>query len=106
MRYSNNVPAVPRNGHHSDEQKLTVDIGHASEEEFRWWTSLLPPGQGWRSASGKQPVWAIALTRAISSATVDIAGFEPFAKQTGSEFLSRLASYNLDGQIPLALAAT
>ncbi|KAF5025155.1 hypothetical protein F66182_2731 [Fusarium sp. NRRL 66182] len=43
-------------------QELTVDIGHASEDEFRWWTSLLSPGQGWRPATGEQPVWAIAYT--------------------------------------------
>ncbi|KAI8648899.1 hypothetical protein NCS56_01506300 [Fusarium sp. Ph1] len=62
MCYSGNISAIPDHEHHSDEQYLTVDIGHASEEEFRWWISLVSPGQVWRSASRKQPVWAIAYT--------------------------------------------
>ncbi|KAF5724135.1 hypothetical protein FMUND_1119 [Fusarium mundagurra] len=79
MCYSNDKPAVPGNKHRSDEQKLTVDIGYAFEEEFR-------------------PICS-------ASPAVEVARSEPAVKQTGVEFLSRSASvYNLEGQVPLALA--
>ncbi|KAM6516676.1 hypothetical protein FALCPG4_014851 [Fusarium falciforme] len=111
MCYSGNISAIPDHEHHSDGQKLTVDIGHASEEEFRWWTSLVSPGQGWRSASGKQPVWAIAYTgnikvrlvaQVLSSTSPNPS---PPSSRQAVKFLSRFASmYDLDSQVPLALA--
>ncbi|RSL93750.1 hypothetical protein CEP52_013071 [Fusarium oligoseptatum] len=110
---SNNISAIPdHDEHHSDGQELTVDIGHVSEEEFRWWTSLVSPGQGWRSASGKQqPVWAIAYTGTIKVRLVaqvlssTSPNPSPPSSRQAVKFLSRFASmYNLDSQVPLALA--
>ncbi|KAM0415641.1 hypothetical protein ACHAPT_013413 [Fusarium lateritium] len=111
MRYSKDKPTVPGNEHQSDEQKLTVDIGHASEEEFRWWSALFSSGQGWRSASEKQPVWAVAYTgnvkirfiaQGLPASSPDL---NPPSSRQAANFLSRFVSmYNLESQVPLALA--
>ncbi|KAH7129668.1 hypothetical protein B0J13DRAFT_563171 [Dactylonectria estremocensis] len=110
MHYPHNLSEVPGNGHHLDKQWLTVDIGTVCEEEFRWWVSLLSPGQGWRSAS-RQPVWAIAYTGNIKFrvAAQITASKSPHSGPPSSSqavgFLSRFARmYNLESQAQLALA--
>ncbi|EEU47543.1 uncharacterized protein NECHADRAFT_78075 [Fusarium vanettenii 77-13-4] len=112
MCYPDSIPTPPPTQDHcSDGRELTVDIGHVSEGEFLWWTSLLSPGQGWRSASGKHPAWAITYTGNIKlrveAKVVPSAGLNasPPSSRQAVRFLSRFASmYDLDGQAPLALA--
>ncbi|KND88669.1 hypothetical protein TOPH_06694 [Tolypocladium ophioglossoides CBS 100239] len=111
MRYTGNPQKVPGGESHFEEQCLVVDIGSVTYEEYRWWTSILSPGQEWRSGGPEQPVWAIAYTGNLK--------FRVVARITSSEslspgppssiqavsFLSRFASmYNLESQALLSLA--
>ncbi|PFH60071.1 hypothetical protein XA68_11489 [Ophiocordyceps unilateralis] len=109
MSYAN-MPQVPWDESDSD-RCLTIDIREVSGEEYCWWASLLSPGQGWRSVTPEQPVWAIAYTANFKFrleariATTGPLQFTPPSSKQAVAFLSRFASmYNLDGQAPLALA--
>ncbi|EQK98420.1 hypothetical protein OCS_05866 [Ophiocordyceps sinensis CO18] len=110
MSYANTPEEAPADGSDS-EQCLTVDVGNVSGEEYCWWAHLLSPGQGWRSVTPEQPVWAIAYTANIKFrlvariTTTRSLQFAPPSSKQAVAFLSRFASmYNLDGQAPLALA--
>jgi hypothetical protein len=91
--------------------EYTVDLGDASDEEYRWWSALLSPGQGWKASSAKQPVWAVKYTGNVKFSiknprteplSPDIV--PPSSKQAVA-FLGRFAAmYNLEGQARLALA--
>ncbi|OIW27050.1 hypothetical protein CONLIGDRAFT_601903 [Coniochaeta ligniaria NRRL 30616] len=111
LRYTNNVPEAPSNQNCSDEHRFTVDLGIVSDCEFRWWSALLSPGQGWRSDRPEQPVWAIVYTGNIKFQVVGQVRVsasprtDPPSSTQAAAFLSRFASmYNLESQAPLALA--
>ncbi len=121
MCYTNGTSSIPRRdpGESGDGRIMMVDIGAASEAEVRWWRAILAPGQGWRPASGPQPVWAIFYTGNIKFNVIS-AGEELTAKHCtpsslssppppssaeAAGFLARFTSmYNLQCQASLALA--
>ena len=93
------------------EHGLTIDLGNASDEEYRWWVSLLTPGQGWRSRIPDQPIWSVAYTgnmnfRVVRAETAPAPSLcKPPSGKQAVEFLARFASrYNLESQSALALA--
>ncbi|EFY88568.1 hypothetical protein MAC_05333 [Metarhizium acridum CQMa 102] len=93
------------------EHGLTVELGNASDEEYRWWVSLLTPGQGWRSPIPDQPIWSVAYTgnmnfRVVRAERAPASSHcNPPSSKQAVEFLSRFASrYNLESQSALALA--
>ncbi|OAA34760.1 hypothetical protein NOR_08272 [Metarhizium rileyi] len=95
------------------EHGLVIDLGNASDEEYRWWVSLLTPGQGWRSGFPDQPIWSVAYTgnmkfRLVRDETPPAPSSSPCKPPSGKqavEFLARFASrYNLESQSSLALA--
>lgn len=111
LRYTNNVPEASGNQNCPEEQCFSVDLGIVSDCEFRWWSSLLLPGQGWRSDRPEQPVWAIVYTGNIKfqvTGQVRVSASphtNPPSSSQAAAFLSRFASmYNLESQAPLALA--
>jgi hypothetical protein len=92
--------------------EFIVELGDASDEECRWWSALLSPGQGWKATHSGHPVWAVSFTgnvkftilnqRNASQPSEDIKA--PTSKEA-AEFLSRFVSmYNLESQAVLGLA--
>ncbi|OTA02119.1 hypothetical protein A9Z42_0024460 [Trichoderma parareesei] len=91
--------------------EFTVDLDDASDEEYRWWSALLSPGQGWKASGAKQPVWAAKYTGNVKFSiknprteplSPDIV---PPSSRQAVAFLGRFAAmYNLEGQARLALA--
>ncbi|KAL7796628.1 hypothetical protein V8C37DRAFT_353338 [Trichoderma ceciliae] len=92
--------------------EFIVDLGDASDEEQRWWSALLSPGQGWKGAHAGQPLWAVAFTGNVKfhvmnngNASQPSEVVEPPTSKEAVGFLSRFASmYNLESQAVLGLA--
>ncbi|KAL7818893.1 hypothetical protein V8C44DRAFT_182976 [Trichoderma aethiopicum] len=95
----------------SADNEITIDLGDASDEEYRWWSTLLSPGQGWKASGAKQPVWAVKYTGNVKFSfknprteplSPDI---KPPSSRQAVAFLARFAAmYDLEGQARLALA--
>ncbi|KAL6881111.1 hypothetical protein J3F83DRAFT_33098 [Trichoderma novae-zelandiae] len=102
---------APSGAESSTDSEFTVDLGDASDEEYRWWSALLSPGQGWKASRAKQPVWAVKYTGNVKfsiknprteALSPDI---KPPSSREAVAFLARFAAmYNLEGQARLALA--
>ncbi|KAL7899281.1 hypothetical protein HDV63DRAFT_336704 [Trichoderma sp. SZMC 28014] len=116
--------AAPSNDETPSSNEFTVDLGDASDEEYRWWSALLSPGQGWKATRLGHPVWAVSYTGNVKVNVIS----QPSASQPSEEteeteesgenseikpptskeaiaFLSRFASmYNLESQAVLGLA--
>ncbi|KAM0261687.1 hypothetical protein ACHAQJ_002139 [Trichoderma viride] len=92
--------------------QFTVDLGDASDEECRWWSALLSPGQGWKATQSGHPVWAVSFTGNVKftvtsqhDASQPSEDIKPPTSREAVEFLSRFASmYNLESQAVLGLA--
>ncbi|PTB80390.1 hypothetical protein M440DRAFT_1388686 [Trichoderma longibrachiatum ATCC 18648] len=95
----------------SADSDFTIDLGDASDEEYRWWSTLLSPGQGWKASCAKQPVWAVKYTGNVKFSfknphteplSPDI---KPPSSRQAVAFLARFAAmYDLEGQARLALS--
>ncbi|KAH6607510.1 hypothetical protein Trco_003823 [Trichoderma cornu-damae] len=90
-----------------------VDLGDAGDEECRWWSALLSPGQGWKAVDFGHPVWAVTFTGNVNFRVVNKRGTasqpseetKPPSSKEAVGFLSRFASmYNLESQAVLGLA--
>lgn len=92
-----------------------VDLGDASDEEYRWWSALLSPGQGWKATRFGHPVWAVSFTgnvkfnvfhqRSASQPSEETEEIKPPTSKEAAGFLSRFVSlYNLESQVVLGLA--
>lgn len=100
------------------EQTIKLYMGEISDEELRWWRSVLSPGQCYRTAdSGRQPTWAVNHQSTFSFAFVATAAVKPPlsaspqlappppSSRQAADFLARFAGlYGLESQVPLALA--
>jgi hypothetical protein len=102
-------------GETPNNNEITVDLGDASDEEHRWWSALLSPGQGWKATRLGHPVWAVSFTgnaifsviyqRSASQTSEETEEIKPPTSKEAIAFLSRFASlYNLESQAVLALA--
>ncbi|RFU78777.1 hypothetical protein TARUN_3483 [Trichoderma arundinaceum] len=101
--------------------QFIVDLGDASDEECRWWSALLSPGQGWKAADSGLPVWAVTYTGNMKFVVMNqptASGpsedepceegptqIRPPTSREAVRFLSRFASmYDLESQAALGLA--
>ncbi|UKZ85030.1 uncharacterized protein TrAFT101_000908 [Trichoderma asperellum] len=107
--------AAPSGDETPTSNEFIVDLGDASNEEYRWWSTLLSPGQGWKATRFGHPVWAVSFTgnvkfkityqRSASKPSGEIEEIKPPTSKEAAEFLSRFASlYNLESQAVLGLA--
>ncbi|KAM6482692.1 hypothetical protein HDV62DRAFT_361367 [Trichoderma sp. SZMC 28011] len=88
-----------------------IDLGDASDEEYRWWSALVHPGQGWKAAYSSQPVWAVTLGKQFKFIILNERNVLPSTKvnppsaKEALVFLSRFAArFNLENQASLGLA--
>lgn len=110
--------AAPSDDETPESNEFTVDLGDASDEECRWWSALLSPGQGWKATRFGHPVWAVSFTGNVkfnvisqpsasqpSEPSEEINEIKPPTSKEAIAFLSRFASlYNLESQAALGLA--
>ncbi|KAL7938174.1 hypothetical protein V8C35DRAFT_143243 [Trichoderma chlorosporum] len=88
-----------------------IDLGDASDEEYRWWSALVHPGQGWKAAYSSQPVWAVTLGDQFKFIILNernvlpSSNVNPPSSQEALAFLTRFAvRFNLENQASLGLA--
>ncbi|GFP53292.1 hypothetical protein TASIC1_0002047600 [Trichoderma asperellum] len=107
--------AAPSGDEATTSNEFVVDLGDASYEEYRWWSTILSPGQGWKATRLGHPVWAVSFTgnvkfkiinqRSASQLSEEIEEIKPPTSKEAAGFLSRFASlYNLESQAVLGLA--
>lgn len=113
--------AAPSDEDTPTSNEFTVDLGEASDEEHRWWSTLLSPGQGWKATRSGHPVWAVSFTGNVgfnvisqpsdsqpteeAEETEENNEIKPPTSKEAIAFLSRFASlYNLESQAALGLA--
>lgn len=113
--------AAPSDEDTPTSNEFTVDLGEASDEEHRWWSALLSPGQGWKATRSGHPVWAVSFTGNVgfnvisqpsdsqpteeAEETEENNEIKPPTSKEAIAFLSRFASlYNLESQAALGLA--
>ena len=91
---------------------MDIYIGRASIDEWRWWSALVHPGQGWRPGGESIPPWTVAFRGNVKFVIkADVVGSTnpddctPPSSDQAVCFLSKFASaYGLTGQSSLALA--
>ncbi|UKZ47354.1 hypothetical protein TrVGV298_001572 [Trichoderma virens] len=88
-----------------------IDLGDASDEEYRWWSALVHPGQGWRAAYSSQPVWAVTLGDQFKFIILNernvlpSSNVNPPSSREALAYLARFcARFNLESQVSLGLA--
>ena len=89
-----------------------IYIGRASADEWRWWSALICPGQGWRPGGESMPPWTVEFRGnvqfVVKGEVVDGANphdCTPPSSRQAVNFLSKFVSaYDLTGQSSLALS--